>query len=196
MLYFWYNPFVQRAAVVLGVCFMGCSPYLGSAVDVEAQTLDAEPGWTLVRDVPVVLQEEEKDCGAAATAMVLQYWGLPVNRTDVLAAYPIHSDGMRAGDLRDFTRRHGLRAFLLQGEFADLAKELGKRRPVIVGMVKPYLTGALTHYEVVVGIHEERRLVVTIDPAHGWRQNTFDGFLKEWNPSNRLTLVVFRPVEK
>lgn len=187
---------MSRAALVLGVCLVGCSPYLGSAVDVESREIDAQPGWTLVRDVPVVLQEDQKDCGAAALTMVLRYWEVPARRTDILAAYPEHPDGMRAGDLRDFARRHGLRAFLIQGEFADLQKELGRRRPVIVGMVKPYITGALTHYEVVVGIHAERKLIVTLDPAHGWRQNTFDGFLAEWTPSNRLTLVVFRPEPK
>jgi hypothetical protein len=33
-------------------------------------------------------------------------------------------------------------------------------------------------------------VVVTLDPAEGWRQNSLDGFLKEWKPSGRLALVV------
>jgi hypothetical protein len=32
---------------------------------------------------------------------------------------------------------------------------------------------------------------VTLDPVHGWRQNTWDGFLKEWQPAGCLTLVAF-----
>jgi hypothetical protein len=73
---------------------------------------------------------------------------------------------------------------------------LSKHRPVLVGLVKPYVNSLARHYEVVVALHPERQLVVTLDPAHGWRSNTYEGFFAEWDPSKRLTLVAFTPAGK
>ncbi len=89
-------------------------------------------------------------------------------------------------------RRRGLRAYLLHGQLADLEHELTRGRPVLVGMVKPYATGGMRHYEVAVALHRGRGLIVTVDPARGWQINDFAGFVKEWEPAGRLTLVVFR----
>ena len=85
-----------------------------------------------------------------------------------------------------------MKAFLFHGEVADFGKELSKDRPLVVGLVKPGVAGAVTHYEVVVAWHRERGSVVTLDPAHGWRVNTPEGFLAEWEPAGRLILLVFR----
>jgi len=78
----------------------------------------------------------------------------------------------------------------VQGEIADLTRELTNGRPVLVGLVKPHRRGTLTHYEVVVGLHVGKGVVVTLDPAEGWRQNTLEGFLAEWTPAGRLALIV------
>jgi hypothetical protein len=61
---------------------------------------------------------------------------------------------------------------------------------VIVGMAKPTATGAVAHYEVVVGLHVDSRRIATLDPAAGMKQNTLLGFLKEWQPTGRVLLVV------
>lgn len=47
----------------------------------------------------------------------------------------------------------------------------------------------MSHYEVVVGFHRRKRILLTLDPAHGWRQNSIDGFLNEWEPATGLLLV-------
>ena len=127
--------------------------------------------------------------------MIVAYWtgAEPVEvRT---AVGPPSRDGIKAGRLRDFARGRGLAAYLVHGEVADLEHEVRQGRPVLVGLAKP--TGrkgyVLTHYEVVVGYHPARRVVVTLDPALGWRQNSLDGFLAEWKPAGRLALVVSGP---
>jgi hypothetical protein len=65
---------------------------------------------------------------------------------------------------------------------------------VIVGLEQRLTTEkALRHYSVVVGIHPASRRVLTMDPAHGLREDSLDGFLSEWEGSNQLMLVVFPP---
>ncbi len=164
--------------------------YVGSARPFAPEKLAREPGWLAVRDVPVVRQESEAECGAAAIAMVVTYWTSEPSARLLGQLRPVRKPGLEAGRLRDFARRRDLAAYLVSARVADLERELAAGRPVLVGLVKPQLRGALTHYEVVVGFHRQKGLVVTLDPAEGWRQNDLRGFLAEWKPAANLALVV------
>jgi ABC-type bacteriocin/lantibiotic exporter with double-glycine peptidase domain len=181
--------------VLIGLSSAGCS-YLGTAEGVDPADLDREEGWIRVEGVPVVLQRDQEDCGAAALAMALAYWKVPTSLEEVARDCPPDpGQGIKAGTLRDYARRKGLQAFLIHGNFSDLQKELSKGRPLLVGLVKPYVNGGLTHFEVVVGLHPGKEEVVTLDPARGWRKNGYAGFVTEWEPSKRLTLVLLKPRE-
>lgn len=161
----------------------GCGTYLGTAVDWDPRT--AETGFLLIPGLTPIRQEDSAGCGAAVLAMVLRYhgdsgqeWGTP------------EEDGVTAGALRDRARARGFKAHVLEGTVADLEEQLRKRRPLIVGLVKPFLSGARPHYEVVAGIDPNARTIATIDPARGWTLNSFEGFLREWDGSGRLLLIV------
>jgi len=182
------------ATLVIALFATGCS-YLGSAKSFEAADLRREPGWIAVRGVTEIRQESTEDCGAAALAMVFSWWGVRENGRDVLAACPPVEGGIRAADLREHAKAKGLSAYLFHGQTEDFERELKRGRPLIVGMVKPHVSGGRTHYEVVVAWHPDKQIVVTLDPAAGWRQNALEGFLREWEPAGRLTLLVFRGSE-
>jgi ABC-type bacteriocin/lantibiotic exporter with double-glycine peptidase domain len=182
---------VRRAALGLAAAALAaCSSYAGSARDFSPRALAREPGWLAVTGVPLALQQSESGCGAAAVAMVVSYWTGAAPARLIAEIGPVPERGLSAGRLREFARAHGLAAFLLAAEVADLEHELGRGRPVLVGLVKPQRRGVLTHYEVVVAVHPARRRVVTLDPAHGWRANSFEGFLREWRPVRGLALMV------
>jgi len=177
--------------LVFALLATGCS-YLGSAKGFEAADLRREPGWIYVGGVTEIRQESTRDCGAAALAMVFSWWGVRENLAAVLEACPPGEKGISAADLRAHAKSRGLMAYVFEGRTEDLERELKRGRPLIVGMVKPFITGGFTHYEVVVAWHPAKRIVVTLDPAAGWRQNDLEGFLREWEPAGRLTLLVFR----
>jgi len=180
---------------LLGALISAC--YAGSARSVspsQASALAADPAWIVVRDVPFVPQRGDEDCGPAALAMVLGRLGVPVTLADVAGVEPPGDKGVRAGDLRDFARARGLQAFVVAGTFDDLFGELGRGNPVLVGLAKPMTGGrALPHYEVVVAINRRARQVLTLDPARGLRENSLEGFAREWAPTGRVTLIAFRP---
>jgi ABC-type bacteriocin/lantibiotic exporter with double-glycine peptidase domain len=179
------------AVLAVGGALAGC--YTGSAHTVTPAAIGADPGWLVVRGVPFFEQTGERDCGAAALAMVLQYWEVSVTPDQIAVAHPgSRGQGLRAGQLRDFARTHGLEAFVIAGQPADLKGELERGRPVIVGLGKPYGPKNLAHYEVLVGLHRDRQGVLTLDPDHGWRENTLEGFAAEWAAGQQLLLVVFR----
>lgn len=178
-------------AVLVG-SLAGCS-YLGSAREFDPAELDRDQGWIAVRGVPLILQRRDVDCGAAAMAMVLSYWKTPTTVQGVLEACPpIPGQGIRAAQLVGYARARGFKAFVFEGNWKDLQYEISKARPVIVGVVKPTVAGGLAHYEVVVALHPAAQRIVTLDPARGWRVNSYDGFEREWEPSRRVTLVIFR----
>src|SRR5436190_9891252 len=134
-------------------CLLASGCYLGSARNATPADLANNDRWERVTGVPDIRQAAREDCGAAALAMVLDYWGLPTPRDEIAAAFPeTPARGIRAKDLRAFARERGLEAFLVRGQLADLDREVAGRRPVLVGMMKRYGRRAYPHYEVVVGI--------------------------------------------
>jgi hypothetical protein len=183
-----------RAAGVVFVLALAAAPgcYAGSAHNVSAAGLTAmtrDRSWQIVDEVPFVPQRTFRDCGPAALAMVLAHFRVPAADEP-----PEFSQGdVRAGTLRDVARARGLDAFVVAGTFDDIATQVGRGRPVLVGLAKPMaLTGgrALAHYEVVIGFNRSRRLILSLDPASGLRENTLEGFAREWVPTGQVTIIV------
>jgi ABC-type bacteriocin/lantibiotic exporter with double-glycine peptidase domain len=123
-------------------------------------------------------------------AMVTSFWIGPTTIEDVRAVATTSPRGIEAAHLRTAANQLGLRAFLVEGTLRDLEHELAKGRPVIVGLVKPHGRQARSHYEVVVAANPARRRIVTLDPGAGWRENSYEGFAREWIAAHRTTLVV------
>jgi predicted double-glycine peptidase len=184
------------SGVLVASMALGCASYQGSARGVSESTLAHEAGWTRLERVELVRQKGTKDCGAAALSTVLRYWqpalAATLDRDSIdVALRESPATGLSARDLRDYARRHGFSAYVLKGSFSDLTHEIQLGRPVIVGVHKPLSSGeALAHYEVLIGVHTNKRQVLTLDPAHGLRQNDWDGFTKEWEQAGQVMLVV------
>jgi ABC-type bacteriocin/lantibiotic exporter with double-glycine peptidase domain len=180
--------------VVAGTALSACRAGRGRVV--SPSEIDAADGWELVSGVPFVEQHSRHDCGPAALAMVLRYWGVTVGVEEVVAGGRPASAaerGMRAGELRDYARARGLDAFVVKGEPGDLRAQIDRRRPLIVGLAQSEPGGTIVgHYEVVIGFNHRRRLILTIDPAAGWRESSFEAFAVEWSGAEQLALVVFR----
>ena len=177
--------------VLLG-CLLANGCYMGSARNTTLGVVAGEDGWELVEGVPTVRQVAPQDCGAAALAMVLGYWRLPVTRDDIRAAtHPAPERGIRATTLREIARQQGLEAFLVEGQLGDLDREIKRHHPVLVGVVKRYSRRARPHYEVVVGVNRQKQRILTLDPAHGLRVNSHAGFAAEWAAAHQVTLIIF-----
>lgn len=171
------------------VALVGC--YHGTARSLSPGDLGRDPGWVVVHDLRLIRQSADRDCGAAALAMMLQRWSVAATPAEILRAVPAGpGHAIALGALRDFARQKGLAAFVIKGEMADLVKEVGLDRPVLVGLVQRYSDRARSHFEVVAGINQTARRVLLLDPAHGLREDGFDGFAREWGAAGWPTLVV------
>ena len=173
-------------------CLAACGCYVGSARSATPADLSADEGWERIEGVPDVRQAAREDCGAAALAMVLGYWNRAVTRDDIVAANPPTPErGLPAATLRDLARQQGLAAFLIPGRLSDLERELRRRHPILVGVVKRYGRRAYSHYEVVVGMSRRTQRILTLDPAGGLRVDSREGFAAEWAAAGQVTLIVY-----
>jgi ABC-type bacteriocin/lantibiotic exporter with double-glycine peptidase domain len=140
----------------------------------------------------MVRQQGRSDCGAAALEMVIRYWQPQASPADLRSALgPVVEDrGIEAGTMREVARSHGLSAYIVEGAPTDLVHEVDAGRPTIVGLVRRSGRRVFSHYEVVVGVNEGRRLLLVADPQDGWQEIEMEDFLRQWDPAHRLTLVV------
>lgn len=162
--------------------------YTGAARELRPETLRTEPGWLVVDGVPLLRQRGEHDCGPAALAMVLGYWHPEVPAARFTSPPTVEQTSAR--ELRNRAYALGLTAFVVEGTLEDIVFELRRKRPVIVGVAKPTVTGGVAHFEVVVGLHVASQRIATLDPGAGLRQNLLADFLREWIPTGRVLLVV------
>ena len=180
--------------VALSLIATGCASYQGTAESAEPAQLVREGNWLMVRGFPRVSQEKNHDCGAAALAAVLEFWGREATPASVQAALGGKDERLPAGELVAHARREGLRSYVFFGQMSDLVHELQRGRPVIVGLGKAVASDkALAHYEVVVGYEPQQERVLLLDPARGFQVDSVKGFSEEWQRSKCVTIVTFLP---
>jgi ABC-type bacteriocin/lantibiotic exporter with double-glycine peptidase domain len=147
-------------------------------------------------DVPFVKQPPE-GCGAAVTAMVMQYWLQQQGRTatgsaDVAgiqrALYSRRAHGIYASDLAWYFQVNGFRTFQFRGQWLDLKHHLDQGRPLIVALQPRH--GALLHYVVVAGLEQDPDVVLLNDPATRklLKQDRLT-FEKQWTAADDWTLL-------
>lgn len=177
------------ATVLCAAVLAGC--YHGTARSASLAELTRERGWTVVRDLRVIRQHNDRDCGAAALAMMLRHWSVTTTPQEIRNVVPRGAgDGIALGALRDVARSKGLAAFVIKGEMADLVNELTMDRPVLVGLVQRHGKRGLPHFEVVAGINPVTRRVLLLDPARGLREDGFEGFATEWATAGWAAMVI------
>ncbi len=178
--------------LLVAVLNLGCAFYQGTAKEVQPSLVVRDGNWVLAPRLPRVMQEANHDCGAAALAAVLRFWGHATSPDQVVAATRRTGQRLSAGDLEKYARSAGFSSYVFFGTMTDIVYELRRGRPVIVGVGKPYQEGkVLAHYEVVVGYEPTKRQVLLLDPASGWQVDSVEGFAKEWSFSKGVTVVVF-----
>jgi hypothetical protein len=141
-------------------------------------------------DVPFTRQEKN-GCGSASVWMLTEYWGKPAGSLeDIQAAlYSQEAGGIFASDMERFLGENGFHTVAFAGEWADLAENVSKGRPLVVS-IEANSRGTPLHYVLVVGVDESRQIVLLNDPA---RRKLLpmhrSDFEKQWAAMNRWTLL-------
>jgi ABC-type bacteriocin/lantibiotic exporter with double-glycine peptidase domain len=179
---------------VLAVLSLGCASYGGTAKPAEPTVIAREGEWIMVRQFPRVMQDQNDDCGAAALASVMRFWGHEATPRSILGAIGRNDHRLRAGDMATYARKVGLHSYVFFGTMTDIVHELRRGRPIIVGLGKQFeAKKALSHYEVVIGYEPKKKLVLLLDPGRGFQVDSLEGFAEEWTRTKGVTIVTFLP---
>ena len=141
-------------------------------------------------DAPLYRQVS-KGCGAASLGMVVDYWaertsGLNPDSPRALQARLLDGDseGIPLSAMKSYLVGRGFHAFTIRADLDELARQLGKGRPLIV----PIRTGGRLHYTVVTGIDAER--IRLNDPARKKPRRMKRGrFDRKWAAADRWMLL-------
>jgi ABC-type bacteriocin/lantibiotic exporter with double-glycine peptidase domain len=158
-------------------------------------------GGNVWLDVPFSKQEKNL-CGAACLYMIMEYWRthqsnagervslVPTPTPEEISAslYSAEAKGIYGSHMASYLGRHGFRAFIFKGSWADLENHLSKGRPLIIALeARP---GGPKHYAVVAGLDSSQKSVFLNDPARR-KLGKIDqsDFLEAWRKTSNWTLL-------
>ena len=139
---------------------------------------------------PIILQHDERDCGAACLSMIATYYGLkqPISKYRELTK--TERKGTNLYGLKNGAQQLGLEAEVLSGTAEDFENGLKNGEitfPLIAHIVSDE---GMLHYVVIYGIRD--RYFVVADPAKGRKKVSFEYFFEQWTGY----IVTFKKTDK
>ena len=143
-----------------------------------------------ISDVPFSPQSKYQ-CGPAALASVLNYYGCRVTPAEVAEAiYKKQLKGTLSIDLTLFARRMGFNARTFKGSISGLKGHISKDRPLIVFRDLGYPFLPIRHFSVVIGYDDAEGILVLYSGKRKNKVISYERFLRSWAEMDYWTLLV------
>lgn len=166
----------------------------------QEQQSESKPPLALILDAPLHKQERSLSCESSAAAMAAQFYGLPIDESDILNALPRHEDpnlgfrgnvdgsyggiddyGTYAEPIRQVLIKMGLEASHLNGGIDEIKQHLREERPVIAWItyrmqVQTPRQVTLSNGTAVTMVPYEHTILIVGYNADGlWIHDPYDG---------------------
>jgi ABC-type bacteriocin/lantibiotic exporter with double-glycine peptidase domain len=147
----------------------------------------------LILTVPFIAQDAHQ-CGPAALAMVLRYWGAPAEADEIgRALYLPSARGVLNLELEFEARRRGFRTQAFEGTLDRAKVELGRGRPLIVFQDLGRGPVSVPHFAVLLGYDDRRQVVVLHSGPTAYRIVPYAEFLRTWAARRGWSLLITPP---
>jgi hypothetical protein len=186
------QPAGARAVLVLllaGILGSGCTP---ASLDVVRADVAMGRGH-LIATVPFIAQEAYQ-CGPAALAMVLRYWGAAADAEEIgRTLYLPSARGVLNLELEFQARRRGFRAQAFEGTLDRAKAELRRGRPLIVFQDLGRGPVSVPHFAVLLGYDDRAGVVVLHSGMTAYRVLSYAEFLRTWAVRRGWALLITPP---
>src|SRR5262249_35844183 len=144
----------------------------------------------LIAAVPFIPQEAYQ-CGPAALAMVLRYWGAPADPDEIgRALYLPSARGVLNLELEFEARRRGFRTEAFEGTLDRAKTELRQGRPIIVFQDLGRGPVSVPHFAVLVGYDDRSEVVVLHSGTTAFHVLSYAEFLRTWAVHRAWSLLI------
>jgi ABC-type bacteriocin/lantibiotic exporter with double-glycine peptidase domain len=185
------QPFGGSAALLLlaGLLGTGCA-----RVTLDTVRADVAAGQGhLIATVPFIAQDAYQ-CGPAALAMVLRYWGAAADAEEIgRTLYLPSAQGVLNLELEFEARRRGFRTQAFEGTLERAKAELRRGRPVIVFQNLGRGPVSIPHFAVLLGYDDRSEVVVLHSGATAYHVLPYAEFLRTWEARRGWSLLVTPP---
>lgn len=175
--------------LLAGLLGSGCA-----RVTLDAVRADVAAGQGhLIATVPFIAQEAFQ-CGPAALAMVLRYWGAAADPDEIgRALYLPSARGVLNLELEFEARRRGFRTQAFEGTLDRAKVELRRGRPVIVFQDLGWGPVSVPHFAVLLGYDDRTEVVVLHSGTTPYRVLSYAEFLRTWAARRGWLLLIMPP---
>jgi ABC-type bacteriocin/lantibiotic exporter with double-glycine peptidase domain len=175
--------------LLAGLLGSGCTTV---TLDVVRGDVAAGQGH-LIATVPFIAQEAYQ-CGPAALAMVLQYWGAAADAEEIgRALYLPSARGVLNLELEFQARRRGFRTQAFEGTLERVKTELRQGRPLIVFQDLGRGPVSVPHFAVLLGYDDRSEVVVLHSGTTPYRLLPYAEFLRTWAARRGWVLLITPP---
>jgi ABC-type bacteriocin/lantibiotic exporter with double-glycine peptidase domain len=144
----------------------------------------------LIAGVPFLAQDAYQ-CGPAALAMVLAYYGVAVTQDEIARALYLPSvAGTLNLELEFYARRRGFATRAFAGTLARVRDEVRRDRPLIVFQDLGAPGFPVPHFAVLVGFDDRAGVVVLHSGTTAHHVVPYDEFVRSWAARRFFTLLV------
>ena len=184
----------RRTQQLYAVGAVGALAWLGAAcarASVDAVRADVGAGHGhLIGGVPFIPQDDYQ-CGPAALAMVLNYYGAPVGHDEIARELYLPSvRGTLNLDLEFYARRRGFEARAFEGTLDRVRDEIRRGRPLIVFQDLGAPGYPVPHFAVLLGFDDRAGVVVLHSGTTAHRILSYEEFTRTWARRRFFTLLV------
>lgn len=159
--------------------FCSCIPKSGVPVSNNVQYIEKVPFYP----------QETYQCGPAALAGVLNYWGVDVAPEEI--AENIFSESARGTlniDMALYAQSKGLQAKYYRGGIEDIKRKISNGFPMITLVDYGFMAYQVNHFMVIIGFNEHG--VVVNSGKYQGRLLSWREFEKAWKKTHFWTLFI------